>query len=157
VVVKEVQKFEVEGQCWIGYSSIKLTYFCIIENHVQFARAEAEFLWWLEQVELKHAEIEHVFNYYKKMVSVWEQLAKRVDDAVGPSAPPQERAKAAGQAVYARQTAHKVWAGLARRMDQQLEGLGISELRMRSDGKTLPEKIWAWRLKEVSNHFPDYE
>jgi hypothetical protein len=155
--VEEVQKFEVEGQCWIGYSSIKLTWFCIIENRVQFAQAEAEFLRWLEQVELKHAEIERVFNYYKKMVSVWEQLAKRADDAVSPSAPPRERAKAAGQAVYARRTAHEVRAGLARRMDQRLEGLGISELRIRSDGKTLPEKIRAWRLKEVSDHFPDYE
>jgi hypothetical protein len=129
----------------------------MIENRVQFARAEAEFLRWLEQVEIKHAEIERVFNYYKKMVSIWDQLAERADNAVDPSAPPRERAKAAGQAAYARRTAHEVWAGLARRMDQRLKGLGITELRTRPDGKTLPEQIRAWRLKQTADHFPDYE
>jgi hypothetical protein len=129
----------------------------MIENRVQFARAEAEFLRWLEQVEIKHAEIERVFNYYKKMVSIWDQLAERADKAVDSSAPPRERAKAAGQAAYARRTAHEIWAGLARRMDQRLKGLGITELRTCSDGKTLPEQIRAWRLKQIADHFPDYE
>jgi hypothetical protein len=131
--------------------------FCDVENRVQFARAEAEFLRWLEQVELKHTEIEHVFNYYKKMVSVWMKLAERVENTVGPSTTPREKAKAAGQAAYARRTAHEVWAGLARRMDLRLRGLGISELRARPTGKTLPDQIRAWRLKELSNYLSDYK
>jgi hypothetical protein len=91
------------------------------------------------------------------MISVWEQLGERAEKVVGLSFTAQEKAKAAGQAAYARRTAHEVWAGLSRRMDQRLKGLGIAELRTRPDGKTLPEQIRVWRLKEISKHFPDYK
>jgi hypothetical protein len=108
-------------------------------------------------VELKHAEIERIFNYYKRMVSIWTELAERVENSVDPSAAPPEKAKVAGQAAYARRTAHEVWAGLARRMEQRLKGLGVPELCNRPAGKTLPDQIRAWRSKEVSNYFSDYK
>jgi hypothetical protein len=155
--IEEVKKFEVEGQYLLGNLFCCPQLVCILENRVQFARAEAEFLRWLEQVEIKHAEIERVFNYYKKMVSLWAQLAERAEHTVHPCASPGEKAEAAGKAAYARRTAHHVWAGLTQRMEQRLKGLGISELRTCSDGNPLPDRIRAWRLKEIAKHFPDYK
>jgi hypothetical protein len=128
---------------------------CIVENCVQFARAEAEFLRWLEQVELKHAEIERIFNYYKKMVSVWVTLADRAENAIGLLAP--EKVKVLGEAAYTHWTAHGVWAGLARRMELRLKGLGIAELCNRPEGTALPDQIRVWRSKELAKHFPDYK
>jgi hypothetical protein len=157
MTLEEVKKFELEGQYSFKYFFYSADVVLNAENRVQFARAEAEFHRWLEQVELKHAEIERVFNYYKKMVLVWTQLAERVEKIVGPSAAPRERAKAAGQAAYARRTAHEVWAGLAQRMDLRLKGLGILELRARPAGKTLPDQIRVWRSKQALNYFPDYK
>jgi hypothetical protein len=143
------------GFNWFQFCCPQIVY--ILENHVQFARAEAEFLRWLEQVEIKHAEIERVFNYYKKMVSVWAQLAERAEHTVHPCASPGENAKAAGKAAYARRTAHHVWAGLTQRMEQRLKGLGIVELHTYVDGNPLPDRIRAWHLKEIVKHFPDYK
>ena len=54
MTTQEIEDWTMEGMFTNILLAFKLT---IAENRVQCARAEAEFLRWNEQIELKHVEI----------------------------------------------------------------------------------------------------
>jgi hypothetical protein len=66
--------------CLFSHSSNCFLIQCV-ENRVQFHCKEAEYLRWQEQVEIKHAEVQRVYAYFKKMSSVWLQMSKMKEKA----------------------------------------------------------------------------
>jgi hypothetical protein len=114
----------------------------IKENRVQCARAEAEFLRWNEQIELKHAEIHRLWKYNITFNSFWLTLAERW------SCKP-------GMAAYAHRQADK-YRKRAANLDVEWVGVGVAELRDIPLGKTLANQVMARRKSEIAKYLPGY-
>jgi hypothetical protein len=123
---------------------IRFVLIIIKENRVQCARAEAEFLRWNEQVELKHAEVHRLRKYNTTFNSIWLTLAKRWDS------------HRPGMAAYARRQADK-FQKMVNDLDAEWAGIGVPELRTIPSGKTLVDQVRARRKAEISKHLPGYK
>jgi hypothetical protein len=115
-----------------------------VENRVQFHRKEAEYLRWQEQVEMKHAEVQRVYAYFKKMSSIWLQMSET-----------KVRAGSSGGAAYARRTAG-MWTQFGEKMTATLGDAGVPELRNVPAGTTFVDQILARREAEISKFLPGY-
>jgi hypothetical protein len=141
MTAREIEDWTVEGR--LPQLLLIFTLTNIVENRVQCARAEAEFLRWNEQVELKHAEILRLRTYNMSFRSIWLTLAERWE-----SCKP-------GMAAYARRKADRFQKMVAN-VDAEWEGVGVPELCNIPSDKTLVDQVLARRKSEITSHLPGY-
>jgi hypothetical protein len=142
MTAREIEDWTIEGMLPnVGPASTLTT---IQENCVQCARAEAEFIRWNEQIELKHAEIYRLRKYNTSFNSIWLTLAERWD-----SLKP-------GMAAYAHHKADMYRRRVAN-LDAEWKDVGVPELRNLPPGKTLADQVRARRESEISKYLPGYQ
>jgi hypothetical protein len=143
MTTQEIENWTLEGlyDC-VLVPALALT--IIEENRVQCARAEAEFLRWNEQIELKHAEIYRLRKYNITFNLIWLTLAKRCDSGKF------------GMVAYARRQADKFQKRVDD-LDAEWAGVGVPELRNIPPGKTLVDQVLARRQSEIAKYLPGYK
>jgi hypothetical protein len=77
---KEVEDWEIEGKYFHSICQGWYPYHRLTEDRVQWHRAWAEMMRWLEEFELKHAEFAKTINSFRTMANTWNTLADTEDD-----------------------------------------------------------------------------
>jgi hypothetical protein len=142
MTAREIEDWTAEGMLTNVLPAYTLT--TIQENRVQCARAEAEFIRWNEQIELKHAEIYRLCKYNISFNSIWLTLAEQWDS------------RKPGMAAYARRKADMFRKRVAN-LDTEWEDVGIPELRNIPPGKTLVDQVMVRRTSEIAKYLPGYK
>ncbi|KAJ3979929.1 hypothetical protein F5890DRAFT_1420566 [Lentinula detonsa] len=108
-------------------------------NRIQWARSEADFERWQEQLEVKHADFMRFIRYAAYARDVWLKLAQ------GPCS------SSLGHIAYGREHSN-MWESLCAEAEGRYNHCGIPGLRIVTKGKTFVDNVAQWRQEE-EKHF----
>ncbi|KAJ3717504.1 hypothetical protein C8R42DRAFT_724415 [Lentinula raphanica] len=110
-----------------------------INNRIQWARAEADFERWQEEVEKKHAEFMRVINASAYARDAWMELART------------PYSSSPGHVAYAKEHCD-ILEALRADAEAKYSQCGIPSLRIISEGFSLADHVMKWRQEE-EKHF----
>jgi hypothetical protein len=119
----------------------------VVEDAVQWYRAEADMDRWQEQYVRKHADFHRSIKYCHAFSEIWRSMAKESDDL--------KAVEGLGKAAYARR-AGAIWEELGRRASAAFKKVGLPELVYIPSGKKLHDQVRDWQQSEIDQHFSPF-
>jgi hypothetical protein len=119
----------------------------LIEDAVQWYRAEADMDRWREQYLRKHADFHRSIKYCHAFSGIWRSIAKEADAEESP--------EALGKAAYARRSG-AMWEELQKRTVAAFKKVGLPELVCIPAGRRLHDQVHVWQECEIEQYFSPF-